>query len=103
MAIPPLFMILPARMKKGMAIREKELAPEKIRWAEVIKEISGGSMHSMAAAEESPMAILMEAPMTSRTTRIATMMIDVNTASDIYASSFPRRRAFQSSFRLHRE
>jgi len=50
-----------------MAIREKELAPAKIRCAEVVKDTDAGSIQSMARAEDNPIAILMDAPMASMT------------------------------------
>lgn len=72
-AMPPLFMMLPARMKKGMAISEKELAPAKSRWALVAKETSAGSIHSVATALDRPTETLMETPMASMMTRSTTM------------------------------
>ena len=73
-AMPPLFIRLPARMKKGMAMREKELAPANSRWALVAKDTPAGSMHSMATALDRPTDTLMDAPMASIKTSSTTIM-----------------------------
>lgn len=75
--MPPLFIRLPARMKKGMAIREKELAPANNRWALVTKETCAGSMQSMATALDRPTEMLMETPMASMMTSSTTITMAV--------------------------
>ena len=66
MAMPPLFIRLPARMKKGMANRAKESRPTKTRWAEVRMAPSNGRIIAIARKEESPILMLMGVPMNSR-------------------------------------
>ncbi|MOA24824.1 hypothetical protein D3C78_1455200 [compost metagenome] len=66
MAMPPLFIRLPARMKKGMASRAKESRPTKTRWAEVRMAPSNGRISAMARKEESPILILIGVPINSR-------------------------------------
>ena len=65
MAIPPLFMIFPASMKKGIASSEKELTPVNTFCAAVPMAFSKGSTNSMAMVEARPMLILMGIPKTS--------------------------------------
>ena len=73
LAIPPLFIILPASTKKGMASREKELAPVKVRLAAVIMACSKGRMTMMPAAAPAPMARPMGKPRASIITMATTM------------------------------
>ncbi len=82
-AMPPLFIRLPANMKKGIAIREKEFAPAKSRWALVAKEISAGSMQSMATALDRPTDTLMDTPIANMATSRTTITMAVWMASDM--------------------
>src|SRR5665648_424966 len=66
-AIPPLFMITPARTKNGMASRGKELIPRKTCWAEVRTPFSTPRMTNMARVAESPTPTLIGAPMRRKT------------------------------------
>src|SRR5690554_4163536 len=66
MAMPPLFMMLPARMKNGMASREKELVPMNSLCADVTMAFSNGRISAMARVEERPIPMLMGTPMISR-------------------------------------
>ena len=56
LAMPPVFMRLPAITKKGMAVRERMLTPTKVRCAPVKTEMSKGMSCTMAARAEMPMA-----------------------------------------------
>ena len=67
MAMPPRFMILPARIKKGIASRAKTEIPEKIRCAPVTTAMSARSTGKMAQIEENPSAMDMGTPHKSRT------------------------------------
>ena len=66
MAIPPLFIIFPAKIKKGIAISENEFEPAKSLCADVVKAIYPGSIHIMDIAEESPMLTPMGTPMANK-------------------------------------
>ena len=55
LAMPPWFMMLPARMKKGIAVRENLDMPTKVRWAAVSTATSRSMQVRMAAREEMPM------------------------------------------------
>lgn len=72
-AIPPLFIILPARMKNGMAISENELEPANILCADVANDTSAGIIQIIETADESPIATPIGAPIISSTTRIVTI------------------------------
>ena len=72
-AMPPLFIMLPARMKNGIAISENELEPANILCADVAKETSAGIIHIIETADDIPMATPIGAPITSSTTNIVTI------------------------------
>ena len=74
-AIPPLFIILPARIKKGMAISENELEPANKRCADVANATCPGSMAIIETADESPMLTPIGTPMANITTNNTTIMI----------------------------
>jgi len=73
LAMPPLFMMLPASTKKGMASREKELAPVKVRLAAVIMACWKGRTTMTAAAAPAPMERPMGKPRASMMTMDTTM------------------------------
>ena len=72
-AIPPLFIILPARIKNGMAISENEFEPANILCAEVAKETFARIMHIIETADERPIATPIGAPIISNITNIVTI------------------------------
>ena len=72
-AIPPLFIMFPARMKNGIAISENELEPAKILCADVANATLDGSMQIMETAEESPIPTPMGTPAASNKTRRTTI------------------------------
>ena len=55
LAMPPWFIRLPAKMKKGMAVRLNLLMPTKMRWAPVTTEMSRGTVCKMVTREAMPM------------------------------------------------
>ena len=55
LAMPPWFIRLPARIKKGIAVRLNLLMPTKMRWAPVTTDTSRGTVCRMAMSEEMPM------------------------------------------------
>ena len=55
LAMPPWFIRLPARIKKGMAVRLNLLMPTKMRWAPVTTEISRGTVCRMVNRDAMPM------------------------------------------------
>ncbi|MNW62263.1 hypothetical protein D3C74_403810 [compost metagenome] len=58
-AMPPLFISTPARMKKGMASRAKELMPVNMRWAATKDAFSRPITAATAAKAEKPTAMAM--------------------------------------------
>ena len=54
-AMPPRFMIWPARMKNGIASSVKLSSPVAIRWATVVTAGPGRMLSSMASSVDSPM------------------------------------------------
>ena len=72
-AIPPLFMMLPARMKNGMASRLNTEIPEKILWHPVSTATSRFIIGKIAHTDETPSATAIGTPaisMISKRTRI---------------------------------
>ena len=67
MAIPPLFMIFPARIKNGMASRLNTEIPEKIRCAPVSTPRPTSSTGRMAQMEDTARATEMGTPASSIT------------------------------------
>ena len=55
LAMPPRFMICPARMKNGIASRVKLSSPVAIRWATVVTAGPGRMLSSIAMAVDAPM------------------------------------------------
>ncbi len=55
LAMPPWFIRLPARMKKGIAVRLNLLMPTKMRWAPVTTEMSRGTVCRIVTREAMPM------------------------------------------------
>lgn len=62
MAMPPLFIMLPARIKNGIASRLKTEMPEKIRCAPVKTATSKSMIGRMAHTEETPSATAIGTP-----------------------------------------
>ena len=56
LAMPPWFIRLPARTKKGMAVRLNLLMPTKVLWAAVNTDTSSDTICTMAARAEIPIA-----------------------------------------------
>ena len=65
--MPPLFMMLPPREKKGSASREKESMPEKQRCAAVRAKIAGSMLNSAVKMDAMPMPAEMGTPASSMT------------------------------------
>ena len=76
-AIPPLFIIFPARIKNGIAISENELAPANNLCADVANEIFASSIHNIASADDNPTATLIDTPIASIITKSTTITIAV--------------------------
>ena len=76
-AIPPVFIIFPAKIKNGIANNEKEFVPIKILWAEVIIAALKGNINNIAILDESPMLILIGTPIAKNTINVRniTMLI----------------------------
>gem|GEM_PF-5517063 len=83
MAMPPLFIMLPARIKKGMASSENEFTPVNIFWAQVTMPGPKGSMVIMASADDIPILMPMGTPITSMTTTEIIIIIPAITATSI--------------------
>jgi len=83
-AMPPLFMITPARTKNGMARREKELIPRKRRWAETIDPPSSPRTETAARTEDSPTATLIGAPRRIRPKMPTTRMVAASAATSMW-------------------
>ena len=71
-AMPPLFMMLPARMKKGMASSAKLSMPVAIRWAKVVKAARGEMLTSMVRIPEIPMLKAMGTPSDNNMMKLTT-------------------------------
>ena len=65
--MPPLFMMLPPRVKKGRASREKESRPEKQRWAAIRAKMSAGILNRAVMTDAMPMPAEMGTPASSMT------------------------------------
>ena len=63
--MPPWFMMLPARMKNGIAVRLNLLMPTKVRWAAVSTATFRSMVETMAVSEETAMAYEMGTPRNS--------------------------------------
>ena len=72
-AMPPWFMMLPARMKNGIAVRLNLLMPTNVRWAAVSTATFRSMDERMAVREETAMAYEMGTPRNSSTSRTARM------------------------------
>ena len=71
LAMPPWFMMLPARMKNGIAVRLNLLMPTKVRCAAVSTATFRSMEERMAVSEETAMAYEIGTPKNSRTSRTA--------------------------------
>ena len=90
MAIPPLFMIFPARIKNGMAKRLNTEIPENIRCAPVSTAAPVFRTGRIAQMDDTARATAMGTPAKSITTKSTRMISPQTTAIFIsYASSFP--------------
>ena len=90
MAIPPLFMIFPARIKKGMARRLNTEIPENILCAPVSTAAPVSSTGRMAQMDDTARATAMGTPARSMMTSNTNMINPQATAIFIsYTSSFP--------------
>jgi hypothetical protein len=72
MAIPPLFIIPPARTKKGMASRAKLSSPVAMRWAKVVRAGMVSMDISMVRIPEIPILKAMGTPIISRIIKLRT-------------------------------
>ena len=69
MAMPPWFMMLPARMKKGMASSVKLSSPEAICWATIKTDCSTPMNSRKVSVAAEPMAKAMGTPMAMKMTK----------------------------------
>ena len=74
MAIPPLFIMLPARIKNGIAIRLNTDIPENILCAPVISAGSVDNTGRIAHIDETAREIAIDAPAISIITRITNII-----------------------------
>jgi len=79
-AIPPLFMIFPAKMKNGMANNVKMDIPEKIRWVAVSTVAPKFSVGRIARMDEIPRETAMGTPASSMTIKTMAMIRPENNA-----------------------
>ena len=86
LAIPPWFIKLPARMKKGIAVKLNLLIPTKVRCAAVTTDTSRSTVCRITANEEIPMEYAIGTPKASSTKSTTKIMIKDSIA--IYAASF---------------
>ena len=89
-AIPPLFIILPARIKKGMANRLNTEIPEKILCAPVRTATFVSMIGSMAHTEEMPSATAIGTPASSMMTSRTNMINPETNAVFIIETPFPQ-------------
>ena len=89
-AMPPLFMIFPARMKNGMARRLNTEIPEKILCAPVRTATLVSITGRMAHTEEIPSATAMGTPASSMMTSRTNMINPETNAVFIIETPFPQ-------------
>ncbi|MNP50390.1 hypothetical protein D3C76_1446520 [compost metagenome] len=70
MAIPPLFISVPAKIKKGIASSEKLSKPFARRWETVMTAISHGNISSMEATVAIPIEKEIGIPMKTSTKKL---------------------------------
>jgi hypothetical protein len=75
MAIPPLFMILPAKIKNGIANRVKLSKPVAIRCANVVIAGSVSMLTNIVNIPDIPILKAMGTPSTSKITKLTTNII----------------------------
>ena len=83
-AIPPLFIIFPARMKNGIASRLNTEIPEKILWDPVRTATSTSMTGRIAHTEDTPSATAIGTPAISMITRRTKIINPDNTAIFIF-------------------
>ena len=88
-AMPPLFIILPARIKNGIASRLNMEIPEKMRCAPVTTATSRSIMGRMATTDEMPSATAMGTPaIIIMTSRIRMISPETRAMFIVFSSSF---------------
>ena len=89
MAMPPLFIIFPARIKNGMAKSVKMEIPEKIRCVAVSTAASKSSVGRIASMDDTPNEMAIGIPAKSIPTNTTAIISPVNKIVLISAISFP--------------